>query len=101
MTNICKDLIRGFLRDCPSGKLDKETVADTYKKILTDVDPLLFVDQLFRVLDSDESGFIDFKEFMLAVDMSLRGTSEDKLAWAFKLFDRDSSGGYKSRGKVC
>ena len=72
-------------------------------------DPQFFVDQIFRVLDGDNNGFIDFtvlgnifidfifsvfhyQEFMLAVDMSSSGTPEQKLKWAFKIFDKDHSG---------
>ena len=44
-----------------------------------------FVDQFFRIYDMDGNGSIDFKEFMLATDMTASGTPEEKLRWAFKV----------------
>ena len=44
----------------------------------------VFVDQIFVRFDSDHSGEIDFKEFMLATNMSEAGDPREKLRWAFK-----------------
>ena len=33
-----------------------------------------------------------FKEFLLAIDMTAGGTPEEKLKWAFKMYDRNESG---------
>ena len=33
----------------------------------------------------DGNGSIDFREFMLATDMTTAGTPEEKLRWAFKV----------------
>jgi len=52
----------------------------------------VFVDQIFRIFDKDGNGSIDFKEFMLATDMTASGTPEEKLRWAFKMYDKDGSG---------
>jgi Ca2+-binding EF-hand superfamily protein len=41
--------------------------------------------QIFRIFDRDGNGSIDFKEFMMATDMTFSGTPEEKLAWAFKV----------------
>ena len=39
----------------------------------------LFVDQIFRIFDKDGNGTIDFKEFMMATDMTASGSPEEKL----------------------
>lgn len=44
-----------------------------------------FVDQIFRIFDKDGDGTIDFKEFMIATDLTVAGTPEQKLKWAFKV----------------
>ena len=45
-----------------------------------------------RIFDSDGNDFLDFKEFLLAMDIATCETEESKLVWAFKLFDNDNSG---------
>merc|ERR1711974_32595 len=37
-------------------------------------------------------GTIDFREFMVATDMTASGSAEEKLHWAFKIYDQDGSG---------
>ena len=45
-----------------------------------------------RTLDSDGSGFLDLKEFLLAIELVAARTPEDKLLWAFRQYDTDNSG---------
>ena len=35
----------------------------------------------------------NIKEFMMATDMTASGSPEEKLRWAFKMYDKDGSGG--------
>ena len=43
-------------------------------------------------MDTDNNGYLDFKEFMLAVDLVAARTPEEKLIWAFRMYDVDNSG---------
>ena len=45
-----------------------------------------------RTLDADGSGFLDLKEFLLAIELVAARTPEDKLLWAFRQYDTDNSG---------
>ena len=53
---------RSFKKDCPSGILEKKKVNEIYEeKIVPNTDCKYLVDQLFRTLDDDNNGGIDFK----------------------------------------
>ena len=46
-----------------------------------------FCDHVFRTLDLDGNGSLDFREYVLAMDLVEAKTPEDKLKWAFKMFE--------------
>ncbi len=46
----------------------------------------------FRTLDNDESGYLDLKEFLLAIDLVAARNAEEKILWAFRQYDADNSG---------
>ena len=74
------------------GKLSMEEVKqgylDHYGRIMSDEE----VEEMFRSVDTDNSGFIDYTEFVVAATNQQNLTSQEKLAAAFKMFDKDGSG---------
>ena len=82
----------GFIEDNPTGTMGKDKMLEMYSSVLSPAKAKIFVDQIFGKFDADNSGSIDFKEFMLATNLSESGTPEDKLRWAFKMYDKDGSG---------
>lgn len=83
---------KGFLRDCPLGQLSEEEFAKVFKQFFPFGDPTDYCHYLFQVFDVDNSKYIDFKEFIIALSITSRGSVEQKLNWSFKLYDQRKHG---------
>lgn len=74
------------------GKLSMDEVKTGYENhygiTMTDEE----IERMFRSVDSDNSGFIDYSEFVVAAMNEKQLTSNDKLQAAFNMFDKDGSG---------
>merc|ERR1712183_171456 len=83
---------KGFMADCPDGRLNTNAFMKIYSKCFPGGCVSEFCDHVFRTFDSDKNGFIDFKEFLLAIDVTSSGSREQKLNWAFRMYDVDENG---------
>eukprot|EP00035_Acanthoeca_spectabilis_P023404 m.449169 g.449169 ORF g.449169 m.449169 type:complete len:188 (+) comp19782_c0_seq1:155-718(+) len=81
-----------FMRDCPRGLLTR----DEFKAIFSEIFPFgksgLFADFVFNVFDRSSDNRLTFSEFIQALSATGRGSIDEKLAFAFRLFDLNHDG---------
>ncbi|VDK36125.1 unnamed protein product [Taenia asiatica] len=87
-----KQWYNGFIRDCPSGQLSKKKFIEVYSGFFPDGNAEEFCTHVFRTFDKDNSGKIDFKEFLLAINITSGGRPKEKLEWAYQMYDIDGNG---------
>jgi len=83
---------KGFIEDCTDGKMDIDQFRTVYTDFFPDGDATKFSEHVFRTFDTSGDGRIDFREFMTGLSITSRGTTKERLNWAFSLYDSDSNG---------
>ena len=81
-----------FKRECPSDRMTQEKFIEMYKRFFPGGNAEQFCNHVFKTFDSGDTGYLDFKNFILAFDMTNAGTAEEKLKVAFKMYDLDGNG---------
>lgn len=81
-----------FLKECPTGRITKQQFENIYAKFFPDADPKAYAQHVFRSFDANSDGTLDFKEYIVALHMTSSGKTNQKLEWAFSLYDVDGNG---------
>jgi Ca2+-binding EF-hand superfamily protein len=81
----------GISRECLNGKLHKEQFVKYYKLLNNTMNVEQIAEQCFLAFDANNTGWVDFREFLLAY-VSTTGTDvRQKLNYAFDVFDLDKN----------
>ncbi|XP_060779882.1 Kv channel-interacting protein 4 isoform X1 [Neoarius graeffei] len=85
-------LYRGFKNECPSGVVNEDTFKDIYSQFFPQGDASTYAHFLFNAFDTDHNGAVSFEDFVMGLSILLRGTVQEKLNWAFNLYDINKDG---------
>ncbi|NXD87498.1 CSEN protein, partial [Halcyon senegalensis] len=87
-----QSLYRGFKTECPSGLVDEETFTLIYSRFFPQGDAGAYAHLVFDAFDADRDGALCFQDFVVGLSVLLRGTVQQKLKWAFDLYDINKDG---------
>jgi Ca2+-binding EF-hand superfamily protein len=82
----------GFLKDTPSGSLTLTDFQSIFRIFSPFQHPDTFASLVFKAFDTDRSGSINFRQFLVQLSITSRGSLEEKLTWAFGLYDVSDNG---------
>lgn len=86
------DWYRIFKKDFPTGVIDKDDFVQMYCKMLNKGDAATFAEHVFRAYDADGNGHVDFQEFMTTLSIASKGSIDEKLHWAYSMYDMNGDG---------
>ncbi|XP_048113718.1 guanylyl cyclase inhibitory protein [Alosa alosa] len=86
------DWFRKFMKECPSGLITLHEFRRHFCDGTVGSESAEYAEQIFRTLDNNGDGVVDFREYVTAISMLTEGSSVEKLRWSFKLYDKDKDG---------
>ncbi|KAI4572489.1 hypothetical protein MJG53_005986 [Ovis ammon polii x Ovis aries] len=81
-----------FTQECPSGVVNEDTFKEIYSQFFPQGDSTTYAHFLFNAFDTDHNGAVSFEDFIKGLSILLRGTVQEKLNWAFNLYDINKDG---------
>jgi len=85
-----KAMFKQFKKETPNGVINKEEFKEVMKQMGV-LDGFL-QDLIFNVFDNNKDGSINFQEFVTALSVMTRGDPNEKLEFAFSMYDLDGNG---------
>merc|ERR1739838_404844 len=83
---------QGFLLNHPDGKISMKAFCSMIGEGSPGTNTSKLSQHIWRIYDTNMDGFIDFKEFMMALYVMSSGSSEENLQQIFRVFDINSDG---------
>ncbi|CAF3031998.1 unnamed protein product [Rotaria socialis] len=83
---------QSFIRDYPSGKLDRKQFIEVYRQFYPQGKAGNFCSLAFNAFDRDHNGIVDFNEFLTAIALTMSSEIKDRLDLAFSMYDINGDG---------
>ncbi|XP_059832443.1 guanylyl cyclase inhibitory protein [Hypanus sabinus] len=83
---------RKFIKECPSGLITLHEFRRHFCDGTVGPGSSEYAEQIFRTLDDNRDGLVDYREYVTAVSLLIQGTAQEKLKWSFKLYDKNKDG---------
>ncbi|XP_028407374.1 neurocalcin homolog [Dendronephthya gigantea] len=87
-----KAYYKEFKKNSKTGAMTVDDFKQLYSKFFPDGDPSEFAQHTFRVFDENGDGILDFRELIVSMSVMKRGNMDDRLKWAFNMYDIDGNG---------
>nr|XP_042900365.1 Kv channel-interacting protein 1 [Parasteatoda tepidariorum] len=86
-------MYRGFKQECPNGMVKEETFKGIYAQYFPKgAETAQYAHYVFNSFDHDNTGAITFTDFVIGLSVLARGSLQEKLRWAFSLYDINGDG---------
>lgn len=86
-------MYRGFKQECPSGMVKEEKFKGIYAQFFPrGAETSQYAHYVFNTFDQEHTGAITFTDFVIGLSVLARGTLQEKLRWAFSLYDINGDG---------
>jgi len=85
-----KQMYKQFKKETPGGIIGRTEFKDVMKQM--GVADSFLQDLIFNVFDDNKDGGINFQEFVCALSVMTRGSPDEKLEFAFSMYDLDGNG---------
>merc|ERR1712106_885065 len=81
-----------FIQRHPDGRISRKSFHQMMKECYPGADTERLERHIFRMYDSNQDGYIDFREFMVVLYIMSNGTPEENLRQIFRVFDINNDG---------
>ncbi|CDI97166.1 EF HAND 1 calcium binding site [Echinococcus multilocularis] len=87
-----KDWYKRFRKQFPDGQMSRSEFAHVYSDFFPGGHSDAFADIVFNNFDTNGDGAVNFTEFTCALGIINNGSVDEKINWAFDLYDQDKNG---------
>ncbi|XP_023215757.1 Kv channel-interacting protein 4 [Centruroides vittatus] len=85
-------MYRSFKQECPTGYVEEDTFKQVFARFFPYGNASSYAHYVFKAFDHNRNGAITFKDFLHCLSLLCRGSLQEKLQWAFTLYDIDGNG---------